>query len=285
MARSTPERRIMQDMAPIDALGSLTRTGGSAGRCAPGAGPPIYIWTRTAIDWSAERAWLTHASPRLGPKLALWNETFNMPFHTFRERVSRIAELNLSKVQGARCAAWPEIPEGALVLPVDDDDWFAPHVATVLKEETVRSAAGYHWISSFIEVPVTLRHAAGLLQRRIWPRTSPPWICTTNNYAMIKGPGAQELLANHLRASRWFEGDGRGVIRRIEQRLSVMNRTLGSQTTLGVLPTFSLSRSDLLRKFRHYRRLYEKPLPAELDWCGPYVELMAELMEELEVRT
>jgi hypothetical protein len=59
----------------------------------------------------------------------MWNQTFDLPYHVFRQRVRRIAELNLQRVENAVRARWDEIPDGALVAPVDDDDWFAPDSA------------------------------------------------------------------------------------------------------------------------------------------------------------
>lgn len=244
----------------------------------------IYIWPRTAIDWSDDEAWRNQVSPALQPKLALWNETFNIPFNTFRARVCEIAALNLSRVEGAPRARWDEIPNGVLVVPVDDDDWLAPDLARVLDGHQSSNAPGYHWIASFVEVPFSRGHALGLLRRRLFPRTPPRWICSTNNYAMVKEPDNRELLGNHTRASRWFESEGAGRVRRIDQRLSVMNRTLGSQTTLGVQPPAALSRAQLLRKFRRYRTLYRGPVPHELVWCQPYMDLMADLMDTLELR-
>lgn len=72
-------------------------------------------------------------------------------------------------------------------------------------------------------------------------------------------------------------------MRRIDARLSLMNRTLASQTSLAFLRP-NLRRSELLRKYRRYRRLYERPLPAELAWARPYVHDMDELMRRLGVK-
>jgi hypothetical protein len=69
----------------------------------------------------------------------------------------------------------------------------------------------------------------------------------------------------------------------LDQRLSLMNRTLGSQTSLGHLGT-SISRRRLLGRLARYRRLYERPLSGELEWAQPHVEQMGELMAELRLR-
>ena len=42
--------------------------------------------------------------------------------------------------------------------------------------------------------------------------------------------------------------------------------------------------AHLLRKLARYRRLYQRPLPAELAWAQPYADQMRALMDELELR-
>jgi hypothetical protein len=79
----------------------------------------IYIWVRETTDWEDEQAFLAQLRPHLRQKVEAWNETFDMPFHTFRLRVREIARLNLSRVEGAERAEWDEIPQGGLVLPVE----------------------------------------------------------------------------------------------------------------------------------------------------------------------
>ena len=247
----------------------------------------IYIWIRRTVDWADEVAALDQLTdPWLIPKVPLWNSTFDMTFQRFRYRLGQIAELNHSRVAGARRAEWEEIPDGALVLPADDDDWFAPDAARTLGQGLDPGVTGYLWPSRWFEVPIDVRHRIHLLRRRLFPSTAPKWTCSTNNYAVVKGPGAKPLLGSHLDASRWFDGQlesGTGAVKRIDAELSVANRTLGSQTTLSQR-RLTIRRSELVRKFRRYRRLYDHPPPPELDWCRPYLKLMSELMGELGLR-
>ena len=242
----------------------------------------VYIWVRATVDWQDEQAFLAQIRPEFKPKVELWNETFTIPFHLFRHELRTIARLNLSRVEDSVCCSWDEIPDGGLVLPVDDDDWFAPDAAKALESSYDQGAGGYYWTSSFLEVPTNLRHELGTIRKRIFPETPGRWICTTNNYALVKGPGTEALSASHVRASEWFESRAERV-RWIDRRLSLMNRTLASQTTLRPLKP-SIRRSELLRKFRRYRKLYERPTPPDLAWCRPYVAMMSELMDTLEVR-
>ncbi len=242
----------------------------------------IYIWVRRTIDWYDERAVRDQLDPRLRPRVDLWNETFAIPFHAFRQRLREIAEASHSRVEGAVCAAWEEIPDGALVAPVDDDDWFSPDLAAVLEREREEGVAGYRWTRTFFEVPIDFRHRLGVIRRRLMPRTRPRFFCATNNYAMPKAPGTRPLLEVHVAAGRWLEGGPPGTVKEIGGRLSAMNRSLASETSL-IGGHQSSRRAALVRKARRYRALYRRPLPPELDWCRPHVAAMATLMDELEV--
>ena len=162
----------------------------------------------------------------------------------------------------------------------------SPGAARALAAELDPGVPAYLWASRWIEVPINLGHRLQLLRRRIVPSTPPRWLCGTNNYAMVKGPGAKEVLGHHLRASRWFEDEltrGSGRVKRIAGELGLANRTLASQTTLSQRKHV-IGRSELLRKYRRYRKLYERPLPHDLAWARPYVAKMSELMDELELR-
>jgi hypothetical protein len=242
----------------------------------------IYIWIRATLDWEDEEAFRAQLAPDMRPMVDLWNETFSLPFHLFRHRLRQIAQVNLSSVEGVVCAGWREIPHGSLVVPIDDDDWLAPDLGSVLESEHDAGAMGYYWIASFAELPLHFGHRVHLIRRRLLPWTPPRWIFSTNTYAMVKGPHTEMLLRSHVLASHWFRGPARSArsMKRIERRLSVINRTLASRTSL--LAGGPLSRRQLIRKFRGYRELYRKPAAPELAWSSPYLAMMSDLMDELE---
>jgi hypothetical protein len=241
-----------------------------------------HIWIRATVDWEDEAAFLAQAPADIASKVGLWNETLSIPFHLFRHRVRQIAERNHARVEGAVVSGWDDIPDGALVLPVDDDDWFAPDAPAALRQAVDPDVAAYHWPGAWVEVPMGPGHRFYLARRRLLPWTPEKWIFSTNNYAVLKREGAHRLAAGHVAASRWAWGEGAGSLRRIDRRLSVINRTLGSRTALR--PQKPLTRELLVRKFRAYRRVYDRPVPPDLAWSAPYRKEMSALMAELELR-
>jgi hypothetical protein len=248
-------------------------------------GPVIYIWVRKTLDWDDEEAALGQITAAFQPKVDRWNATFTMSYPRFRARLAQIADRNHAQVEGAVRAQWDEIPDGAMVLPVDDDDWFAPTAARMLERSVDPAIDGYVWPSRWVEVPIDLHRRLGLIRRRLIPSTPVMWICTTNNYAVRKTPGAESILTSHMQASRWFEHElasDEGRVTRFDAALSVTNRNLASQTSLGL--STPIARSTLLRKYRRYRRLYRRPPPPGLDWCRPSLEQMAQLMAELHLK-
>jgi len=247
------------------------------------AAPSVHIWVRTAIDWDDEEALLSQVEPGFRPHIERWNETFALPYHRFRHEVSEIARLNLSRVAGAAVTPWEEIPDDAVVLPVDDDDWFAPDLVDRLQPYLAPRAIGYRWVASDLEVPTGIRHWLVLTRRRLFPGTPLRWICGTNNYALVKQPGTDRLAVDHCRASEVFAAE-HDRVPVISERLNLVNRTLASKTTMYYRRP-SISRVRLLVKYRAYRRLYRRHDLAGIEWAEEYVERMNDLMGRLELRS
>jgi hypothetical protein len=246
----------------------------------------IYIWVRRTLDWNDEAVAFAGLEERLKPKVQTWNETFTMTYQRFRWRVSQIADLSHSAVEGAVRADWDDIPDGAVVLPVDDDDWFAPETAHVLERELTPPMSGLVWPACWIQVPRDARHRRHLIRKRLLPFTTTDLTCSTNNYAVVRSADGKTLATSHVKASRWFDGQLEqpdATIRRIDGRLSVANRNLSSQSSLGGRGPM-IDEPALLDKFRRYQRLYRRAPRRDIAWCSPYLQLMDELMAELHVR-
>ena len=71
----------------------------------------IYIAIRKTLDWREEKAFQDQIPDNMRAGIALWNATFDMPYHLFRYELKRIAQCNLSRIEGALCVPPQEIHE------------------------------------------------------------------------------------------------------------------------------------------------------------------------------
>jgi hypothetical protein len=242
----------------------------------------VLLIVRRTLDWRDERVFLAQLAPSFATKVEVWNATFRTPYHLFRHAIKEIAMRNHNAIEGITQAQWSEIPDGALVLPTDDDDWFAPDVVSCISKCTTGREHGIHWTQSVLEVPINWMHGVNLLARRVCPLLRAKFLCATNNYGVRKDGAADDVL-NHMPASRRF-GSGTMQLTFIPRRLSLHNRTLASITSMGHgKPT--VSASMLRRKADRYRRLYERPnLPRGLEWAAGAIREMREIMADLRLR-
>jgi hypothetical protein len=245
----------------------------------------IWLFIRRTIDWEDEALFRAQLRDKLVPMVDLWDASFTIPYHRFRARVKAIGYACNEQVQGARITEdWNAIPDGALVLPCDDDDWFRSDVATVLAERIAAhpGASTYAWTASFVQRPMNRGHRLYIARRALLPFTWERWKVSTNNYALFKADATLPFADSHGKASEAIE-DGRLVRHKFRERLSVMNRTLASSTQLGSGSWRPLPPELLMRKYERYRTLYHRP-PHGLAWAAPQVAQMRDLMAELELR-
>jgi hypothetical protein len=244
----------------------------------------VYVYIRRTTDWGRDDIVLSQLHPDFKRKVDVWNATFTIPYFAFRQRIKQIAQQNLASVEGVTCVTdWDSIPDSALVAPIDDDDWFAPELGSVLEHALAPGIVGYYWASHFIEIPINWGHKLGVIRRIIFRNSPQKWLCTTNNYAILKSPESKRLCQLHTLASKWFQHHPERV-QRLDKCLSVMNRTLASKTSLGFTKP-SVSGKYLIRKFRKYKTLYAKPRPMEPAWSIEYRRMMSELMDDLKLRS
>ena len=126
--------------------------------------PDIYVCVRPTIDWQDEAAVEAQLFPEFRPKRAVWDATLSIPYHFFRHRLMEIAEQNLARIRDVTVAPIEQVPEGAIVVPVDDDDWFAPDLASHLAEAYDPAIRGY------ADVAPDHPHAPDV-QRNVSPRS------------------------------------------------------------------------------------------------------------------
>jgi len=239
----------------------------------------IYICVRRTLDWGSKAAVDAELIESFRPKVELWNATFNIPFHEFRRRLKVIAELNLERVENAQRASVKAAPPGALLVPVDDDDWFSPDLANRLLDEFDPSISCYYWSRHILEPGRHVRRIKGLLKEFLTGEV----IFATNNYAIRNVGDLADLTGPHMLAHRHFQATPEQV-KYLPAALSMHNRSLASQTTLG-MGSRPLTRDELMERFDRYRTLYAKPyLSRGLRWAAPYITLMSELMDALKPR-
>jgi len=247
--------------------------------------PAVYVCVRRTIDWHAPAAVRLHLDASFLPKLSVWDATFNMPYCCFRQQVKHIAQLNLSRIKHVTITTLDEVPQGSLVVPVDDDDWFAPDLAAHLQRAYEPAKRGYYWSHYVLEARPADNPWRWLLRRRFRGTRQKDHIrytCGSNSYAVVNHGQWGELGRGHARASRHFDQCPDDV-KRLALTFSVQNRNLSSQTVLAHRkPTIGAAK--LRRRFRRYRTLYARvTLTPTLAWAKPYVDLMAELMDQLRL--
>lgn len=240
--------------------------------------PAIYLCVRRTLNWHDEAEVEAKLIPAFRPKMAAWNATFDTPYYVFRQRLKAIARASLDRVEGARLATIDAIPDGAIAVPVDDDDWFAPDLAARIEAAYQPNAAGYLWRRATVQVPIPLGRR---LRYLLWSFKAPT--CNTNDYAVTSFPCAEPILIYHVRAGRYFD-TYRDRIVKIPATLAIQNRNVSSQTAMGWRrPT--ITREELIRSYERHRALYASlALIPDLAWAKPYVAEMAELMSQLRVK-
>ena len=242
---------------------------------------PLYLCVRSTLPWHDEAAVAAALVPELRAPVELWNATFDLRYAAFRIRLIEIAQRNLGRVENAKVARFEDVPPGALVVPVDDDDWFSPELAHRLLTAGKPDAQGYHWNRYNLEPPRRTRRWSWSSRRRT--RDTSPHTCGTNNYAVRNLPELSMAVKNHVWASRHFDANV-GRVQRLEASLSVQNRNLASRSRLAG-PGTRLTRDALIEKARRYRKFYDRVrLPPEVAWAQPYAAAMAELMHSVRLR-
>jgi hypothetical protein len=191
----------------------------------------VYICIRRTANWKDEAGYRSRLIASFVPHIDAWDATFRTSYREFRSAIADITMDSLRAVRGAVIAPYDEIPEGAIVMPCDDDDWTAPHAAEVLAEFFAGAHDRAVWTQNVLQVPLDWMHAVKIHVGNVWPRLNPPrWFCSTNNYALRKREGNYNLVMSHTLASKELVFDP-GILR-IRRCLTLQNRNLASKTSM-----------------------------------------------------
>ncbi|MBK1629756.1 hypothetical protein CKO31_03170 [Thiohalocapsa halophila] len=119
--------------------------------------------------------------------VALWNATFCLDFFTVRARIADIAEENWQSLDGVAVYQQREIGNIAqamiaagrgAVCFVDDDDWFAPRLATVLKGLSRSKSHIVRWAAPLYDGKLYVRFAPRFFGK--WAARSYEWASARN---------------------------------------------------------------------------------------------------------
>ena len=265
---------------------------------------PIVLHVRTNVDWgslteenylrqeqfsNSVRALSDEQKEGFLRAIRLWNRTFGMSYFVYRQRLKEIAELNWARVRNldlvVRRPDLISILDGLdryVVLPVDDDDWFHPDVADILRSRWRADIDAFHWPDGlYRSVPFQDRFDKPAAQERLVVRhwdddfTTNGYPITRKGLADIQGSMKHRVLAFHWAAGKTFHRDGVGRCF-VDQVLSASNKSLASATNLKALT----DRTLVLRNLPHLRRRTAAIEPP-LQWAAEYIGLTEQLNEEL----
>lgn len=240
----------------------------------------VHICIRRTLDWSDPAGVSAGIDPGFRQKFETWNATFDMPYAEFRRRMVEIATLNLSRVEGARLTPLAEVPPGAWIVPIDDDDWLAPDLVARVRRLLDAPVTGCRWRREVIEPLDDRRGPRAWLRRR---RALEHFVCASNNHAILNTPEIAPLVRNHVLASEYFDAHP-AELRRTPRFLAIQNRNPASQTALALRePT--ISRDRLVGVLDRYQGLYAGwKLRRSLRWAQPCLDRMAELVDSVGLR-
>ena len=114
----------------------------------------VYICIRRTANWKDEAGYRSRLIASFVPHIDAWDATFRTSYREFRSAIADITMDSLRAVRGAVIAPYDEIPEGAIVMPCDDDDWTAPHAAEVLAEFFAGAHDRAVWTQTVLQVPL-----------------------------------------------------------------------------------------------------------------------------------
>ncbi len=192
---------------------------------------PIILGVRSMSDWQDGQNLLTAPWDGWEDRLQWWDEVFEMPYHVYRYGLQIIARKNWARISGldsiVSVRSWqPELFHDAVVIPIDDDDWLAPQICHVIRNQIQADTTAISWQSDRIECP----------HRYVKNTCGDANFYITNGYALT--PNYRDIVGDeqfkdsllwHVRAADHAKEQSR----HLDAVLGAAPRTWASVTTLG----------------------------------------------------
>ena len=211
----------------------------------------------------------------------LWDDTFGIGYFETRQAVKSIAESNihsLRDIEYVPYCGYNNIPdEAAYYLFIDDDDWFSPDIAAVIRGIDRNQYDGILWHIGIIGSP-KLDEAV-----LIWGMGGR---CMTNNYALSSDwlDGLRRLpeVLQHAPAVKTFSQLDRKL--QLDRVLSVTNKNPCSSVSLekGLQGDFSKQRMfQLVKSYVEKMKRIQPEQLKQLAWAAPYIDETIAVFEKI----
>jgi len=266
--------------------------------------PKIILFVRTNIDWKnldldafssmnsgtdEARSIAVNVRAKMSTAIEQWESSFDFSFFEYRQRLKEIAEANWARLDRVHAiikgdSMLPVIwdMDDSIVIPVDDDDWFAPELSTRLLERESQlesrfeSPPVYRW--EFGQFDVVGADKKG---RPKWDHHQEETPFGTNGYALsslalsaLGPPSQRRALVTHFAAHRLLEPLNHTIVN-LPEILSVSFKTFGSQM---VLRRFSHDQLQARALELATQRLF---VPAAIRWAKDSLQALHQLNRQL----
>ncbi len=263
---------------------------------------PVVAFLRTNINW-LDMTWeefealeerndtarrVNHREKGLlSNAIQIWNDLFGVSYFAIRHRLRLIAETTWAQIldldvfiKSSTSDSLLESFDDFIVMPVDDDDWFHPRVAQVLRKHFTSSSEGFYWDDAVLG---GTHKRGGIHCVQNFALRSPNRQLCTNNYALTKAgyfkhsvDDRRRILLDHVYANDLFL-QGLARCEHVPHwLLSMTNKTIASSVNLR-------STEGPLHLLTRLKTLIEAPLeiPQSVMWASGYIRQIQELNREL----
>lgn len=265
----------------------------------------VILFLRSNVDWSklnegnfleqntlCPAAYPTTAKQRelLLSGIRVWNSVLGMSYFCYRQRLREISNRNWCRLRNLDLVLinhnhyqslldWSE----AYVVPVDEDDWFRPDLADLLRSVPTADVDIVRWKDAAFRPIPQLSDQDDLrgTRPRIRLRASPEGV-PTNSYAVstrllarLPLDVGKSCLMKHWEVDRYIVAHSASV-HSMPEYVGVTHKSLASWTNIK-----SVRSTDFLLEQLDRLTLQTHSFPNEVAWAQEYVSLSEELNQHL----